>query len=1243
MKTNGHKENRRLNIFIQVCGLLAVALGCSAILGWIFNIAQLASFEYNKIPMALSSAVLFVACGFIIFFHNRLPLSRIVSWVGIAFSSVEVLFALLLLYLSLNGIRPDAEHLGIKMNMVIDGLIVGHMSPITAFCFVLVGLSILIMLTKTVQKKQIKISLIFAAFVFLISIIFLLSYLFGAPLLYGGSLVPPALTTSIAFLFLGIALLLMSGIKVWSYEKLSEALNTRYTYILAFVFIVLIISIISAGYSYYKSYERQYRSEIENQLSAIAELKVSELVHWRKERLGDAEIFYRNPNFSLLIEKYFQNKNDLQSIKSIRIWMEHLLAAYQYDRLCLHDNKGNERFIFTNTPGPHSSKFNKHILEVIGSGKITFEDFYLNEYNNRIYLNISIPIFDTESNKKVIGIIAMRIDPEEYLYPLINKWPTPSKTAEILLIKRDGNDALYLNELRFKKNTTLNFRIPLTEKRIAAVQAVLGKKGIIEGVDYREVPVIAFVCPIPDSPWFLVARMDMSEVYAPLRERFWGIIILVAGFLIGSGASMGLVWWKQRSKFNKERYQSTENIRKLNRVYAVLSNINEAIVRIRKPQELFEKACDIAIDKGGFQMAWIGKINTQTKKVDMVASKGISESHFQKIDFYLNADENILEIAGQSIKNGAHLISNDILNDNILQPLHNNSVIFGYKSLGTFPLKVFGNVWGVFSLYSSESGFFDDEEIKLLDELAMDISFAIEFAEKETERKLAEGELRKLSRAVEQSPVRITITDLEGKVEYINPKFSEVTGYSLDEVKGKKLGILKSGYHTKEFYEKLWDTIHSGKDWTGEFYNKKKNGELFWEYGIISPIVNENGDITHFIGIEEDITEKKKMIEELTTAKELAEQSNKLKDAFIANMSHEIRTPLNGILGMTSLIRDTFHDNITEEDEELFTGIDFSCQRITRTVDMILTYSRLQIGEFPVSRKKLDLSSICVNLVREFNLAAKNKSLELTFQNNCGDATIFADEYSITMAISNLIDNAIKYTKKGFINVILYKGDDNEIILNVKDTGIGIDEGYLEKIFEPYSQEQMGYGRAYEGVGLGLSLVKKIVVVNNAKISVVSKKGEGSTFSINFGKAMQPVEKLAKTNEIVKVFPLPEKSLIKAVLIVEDDLINQLAIKRILENRYTTIITDSSDEVLEILKKNKVDIILMDISIWGKKNGLELTKELKASKEFSHIPIIAVTAHAFEDDRQNALEAGCDNFLTKPFSKKLLLDMMAGY
>jgi CheY-like chemotaxis protein len=247
------------------------------------------------------------------------------------------------------------------------------------------------------------------------------------------------------------------------------------------------------------------------------------------------------------------------------------------------------------------------------------------------------------------------------------------------------------------------------------------------------------------------------------------------------------------------------------------------------------------------------------------------------------------------------------------------------------------------------------------------------------------------------------------------------------------------------------------------------------------------------------------------------------------------------------------------------------------------------------------------------------------------------------MAISNLIDNSIKYTNKGFINVILYRGGNDDIILDIKDTGIGIDQEFLEKIFEPYHQEQMGYGRAYEGIGLGLSLVKKVLALNNVKLFVKSKKGEGTTFSINFGKEVQPFEKMVKTDIMVNIPPVTEKPVNWVVLIVEDDALNQVTIKKFIEKKHNTIITDSSDEAFEILKKKKVDIILMDISIRGKKNGLELTKELKASKEYSHIPVIAVTAHAFEKDKQNALAAGCDNYLAKPFTQESLIEMIAGY
>ncbi|MDR3665731.1 MAG: PAS domain S-box protein [Ignavibacteriaceae bacterium] len=512
-----------------------------------------------------------------------------------------------------------------------------------------------------------------------------------------------------------------------------------------------------------------------------------------------------------------------------------------------------------------------------------------------------------------------------------------------------------------------------------------------------------------------------------------------------------------------------------------------------------------------------------------------------------------------------------------------------------------------------------------------------------TNQKMAELELRKISSAVEQGPASVIITNRDGNIEYVNRKFCDLTGYSKEEVKNKNPGILGSGFQDKLFYKDLWDTILAGNNWNGEILNKKKNGDLYWVYALISPLISENGDITNFVAVKEDITEKKNMESKLIEAKEKAESANKLKDAFIANMSHEIRTPLNGIMGMSGLIRDIFPGKIKKEDEELFEGINFSSKRIIRTIDLILNYSRLQVGEFPVFRKNLSISSLCENLVKEYTPVAKRKSLELKYQDDCGNVFLSIDEYSTIMAISNLIDNAIIYTNKGFVNLNLYKDIDGNIILVVSDSGIGMSEEYLKNTFEPYRQEQIGYNRTYEGIGLALSLVKKVLALEDASISVESKKGEGSAFTINFGKEIPPAEKITG-NKIADIIPSSKDHPGKAiVLIVEDDIMNQVTIKRFLNIRYNTIITSSSDEALEILKKEKVDLILMDVSIMGKQNGLELTKDLKASKEYSHIPVIAITAHAFEQDRNNALASGCDNFLAKPFTKQELLNMVDLY
>lgn len=513
-----------------------------------------------------------------------------------------------------------------------------------------------------------------------------------------------------------------------------------------------------------------------------------------------------------------------------------------------------------------------------------------------------------------------------------------------------------------------------------------------------------------------------------------------------------------------------------------------------------------------------------------------------------------------------------------------------------------------------------------------------------TKRKIAEVELTKLSRAVEQSPASVVITNQNGDIEYVNKKFCEVTGYSMVEVLGKNPNILKSGYHDKAFYENFWNKILSGKEYQCEMRNKKKNGELYWESALISPLLNSEGDITHFVAVKEDITEKKMMVEELITAIEKSESANKLKDAFIANMSHEIRTPLNGILGLSEIIRDMYAGHIHEEDKELFAGIEHSSKRIIRTIDMILNYSRIQTGDFPVAYRKIELFSICDNLVKEFFNSSKSKSLKFSFENRCSKSTsIFADEYSITHAVSNLIDNAIKYTNKGFVEVILYNGEDDDILLDVKDSGIGISEDYIQHIFEPYQQEQMGYGRAYEGIGLGLPMVKKFLLLNNASIAVNSTKEKGTIFTVNFGKPIYQHDEKMTEEKIIKNISIPEGKNMPLVLIVEDDKINQSTIKRFIERSYRTIITDSSNEAIELLKNTKVDIILMDFSIKGDMNGLELTKVLKASKEYSKIPVIALTAHAFESDRANAMNAGCDEYLAKPFSRNALLDTIGKF
>lgn len=373
-----------------------------------------------------------------------------------------------------------------------------------------------------------------------------------------------------------------------------------------------------------------------------------------------------------------------------------------------------------------------------------------------------------------------------------------------------------------------------------------------------------------------------------------------------------------------------------------------------------------------------------------------------------------------------------------------------------------------------------------------------------TERVKIENSLRKLSKAVEQSSATVLVTDVHGNIEYVNPSFTEITGYERDEVMNKNPRFLKSHLTSDEHYKELWTTIRSGNNWKGEILNKKKNGDLYWEFNSISPIKNEKGEITHFVAVKEDITAQKKMIEELQATKEAAEKANKLKTEFLAQISHEIRTPVNILLSFSSLIWEDVKDKVSKDLKDNYELINRAGNRIIRTIDLILNLSQIQIGTYEIHPKKINVNKYFTKMILpEYEYKSKNKGLKFNFTCSAKNINVESDEYMFEQIFTNLLDNALKYTEKGIIDVIVEKNGDDIVYVDVVDTGIGISKEYLPNLFELFSQEEQGYTRRFEGNGLGLALVKNYCELNNAKISVESKKGSGTKFRVAFFNSKQ--------------------------------------------------------------------------------------------------------------------------------------------
>jgi PAS domain S-box-containing protein len=498
--------------------------------------------------------------------------------------------------------------------------------------------------------------------------------------------------------------------------------------------------------------------------------------------------------------------------------------------------------------------------------------------------------------------------------------------------------------------------------------------------------------------------------------------------------------------------------------------------------------------------------------------------------------------------------------------------------------------------------------------------------------------LQKLSRAIEQSPVSVVITDVEGNIEYVNPHFCQLTGYTSDEVMGGNARLLKSGQTPAAVYEELWQTITAGNSWQGEFNNKRKDGSFFDEKAIISPLRSASGTITHYVAVKEDVTQQKKDQEELRQARKTAEEATQAKSMFLANMSHEIRTPMNAIIGMSYLALKT---DLSPKQHDYVQKIHNASTSLLGIINEILDFSKIEAGKLQLDPVPFILDEVMDSVFNLTHAQANAKGLEFLYhiapdipQNLVGDPLRLAQ------IMTNLINNAVKFTASGSITIdgqIVSRTDAKiELRFSVADTGIGMAPEQVARLFQAFTQADGSTTRKYGGTGLGLTISKRLIEMMGGSIVVDSAVSVGSTFS--FTAWFELTEKSTEKRRIV-----PDALNDLRVLVVDDN-----PIAREILHDYLTSMHFRVDEVdggkaaieaVQYAAEDPYSLILMDWQM-PEMDGIEAARRIKQELALDKPPAIAmVTSFDREEIYAQAERYNLDGVLIKPVTPSHLLDL----
>ncbi|MEJ2614811.1 MAG: PAS domain S-box protein [Ignavibacteriaceae bacterium] len=786
--------------------------------------------------------------------------------------------------------------------------------------------------------------------------------------------------------------------------------------------------LIFLAFSFYFYINEKKNENLKNReyLQTLAKIKSNEITQWHSERLSDALSLNSDEFLRQEIINYSENHLRYDSMKIISA-MRQTYKNLDYKNIFIIDK--NFQDVINLNPVSDKDYNVDSISSAIRKDKIVFSNFYINPSDFHIDIDLYIPI---ENEGNLISVIVMKIDPNRLIFPLIQNWYVPNSSAESFIVFREKDSVVFINKLKFSNVPPLRFKLPVLSKNLPAASAVRGVQGIVEGTDYRGEKVLADIRQIKDTPWYLVTKQDLSEIYLPATNRLSFILLLL--FSIYAIGGISFLYYQSRQNF-KYSSEINESIKKFELLY---QTSNDAILIIED-----------------------NKIIDCNKKTEKLFKTG----------------------------------KNNILNKSLVDfsPQFQSDGSGSEKKLLTICNDAYNGKPCLFEWIFSKNGNYFNSEINISPLITENKKYIVAVVRDITERKKIEEQNLRLLHAVEQSPTSIMITNTKGDIEYVNPKFSKITGYSRDEVLGENPRVLKSGEVPPEVYKNLWETIISGFEWRGEFHNKKKNGELYWEMASISPVKNSEGKITHYIAIKEDITEAKEIQESLKKLAAELTQQNKYLEQFAYIISHNLRSPVANIIGIVETLKDS---SLTKEEEtELMNGLAFSSKKLDEVILDLNNILQIKKGVDEVKERVYfpellqDIKYSIARLIRNDNAKIISDFSEA--------GEIFTLKSYMRSIFYNLITNSIKYKQTGIQPVIEIKSYkiDNSIRLTFKDNGLGFNLNEIgNQVFGMYKR----FHEHREGKGLGLFMTKMQVEALGGKISINSKVNQGTEFIIDF-------------------------------------------------------------------------------------------------------------------------------------------------